>query len=189
VTVLQRVAAAPWRSRAAGLSLVELAVAVALASVVLAAGWSWFWSLHHASHRAAAGAELGTSLAYAQRMLSRDLRAATALGGGADSGCTQSAITLVVPADDGSAVPVLYSWDRQRAVVWRKAPGSYLADGVTAFSVRYFDAGGEELAPPAADGLPVEAVRAVRRVRFTLQMGVGEVSRGCEWDVALRAHP
>ena len=55
------------------------------------------------------------------------------------------------------------AWDPRRGVVWRKAAGSYLAEGVTSFAVRYFARDGGEIVP--VNGvLGLDARRSVRRV-------------------------
>jgi len=56
-------------------------------------------------------------------------------------------------------------------VLWRKAPGTYLADHVERFAVEYFRADGRRL--EAADFAAAGWPRAVARVAVTIDVTVG----------------
>ena len=63
-------------------------------------------------------------------------------------------------------------WDASRRVVWRKAPGTYLADRVDAFSVCYSRPDGTRLA--AADFAAGDWAASVARVAVSLRTRDGD---------------
>ncbi len=157
-----------------GLTLVELLVAAALASGLLADAWGWVWTTAAAARRTDAGAQTVTAQAFAARMLRADLAACVGLCPPALGVCGPSRLALLCrdPLTGGDKVTVV-AWDPTRGVVWRNASGSYLAERVTAFRVRYFAADGTELSP--VDGvLGREARVAARRVVVTWTTSAGE---------------
>lgn len=145
-----------------GLSLVELLVAVAVSGVVLAAAWGWAWQVVTAARAADAGAQARTAAAAAVRALSADLRGAAAVWAPQGRDPTASLALRLRRPDGGEATQVVV-WDAARRVLWRNASGTYLAEGVTSFSVTYLDARGRQL--PA---FPESAARLPARLRLRL---------------------
>jgi prepilin-type N-terminal cleavage/methylation domain-containing protein len=147
-----------------GFSLVELLIAASLASALLAASWGWVWTTASAARVTDARAQGATAQAFAARMLRADLARCVGLGTPDVGICGPTKLTLTLrDPDSGVDEVVTIAWDPGRGVVWRKAAGSYLAEGVTAFAVRYFAGDGSEVVP--VDGvLGLEARRRVRRV-------------------------
>lgn len=161
--------------RARGLTLIELLVAGAIAGGLLAAAWGWVWTTAAAARRADAGAQAVTAQAFAARMLRADLAACAGLCP-PDLGLCGPAGLAIVSRDPGSGDEkvTVVAWDPGRRVVWRNASGSYLAEGVTSFAVRYFAADGAELAP-VAGVLSRDARELTRRVVVTWTSAAGVV--------------
>lgn len=129
-----------------GVTLVELLVASCVAAVALAGAWPFVWNAAHAARAMAARAQAATGGAYALRVVGDDLAQAVRLLA-TPGGRTPSESFAVLhrhPGEAPEAVTVV--WDRSRGVLWRKAAGTYLADHVVHFAVRYFSADGDELA-------------------------------------------
>ena len=147
-----------------GFSLVELLIAASLACALLTASWSWVWTTASAARRTDAGAQVATAQAFAARMLRADLARCVGLAAPDLGVCGPTRLTLAMrdPVSGDDEV-VTIAWDRGRGIVWRKAAGSYLAEGVTSFAVRYFASDGSEVVP-VDDVLGLEARRRVRRV-------------------------
>jgi len=174
----------------AGFSLLELLVATAIAGVVLAGGWAWCWSV---SSSCAAGAErldAASSLAFARRLSANELRGSEGLVATSGAGCTATAISFIVPAASGPAPELItYVWDAGRRVLWRKAPGSHVAEGVDSFSVSYFD-DQDRLVPPASGGaLSTSELSRVRLVELSAVVSCGRQTASASWWVCLRDSP
>jgi len=158
-----------------GFTLVELLVAAALASGMLAAAWGWLWTSAAAARRVDFDAQAATAQAFAARRLRADLLSCAGLCPPELGVCGPSRLTLLRrdPASGDEEV-TLVAWDPARGVLWRNAAGSYLAEGVTAFTVRYFTAAGEELLP--VDGvLGLDEREAARRVVVSWTTSFGDV--------------
>jgi prepilin-type N-terminal cleavage/methylation domain-containing protein len=150
--------------RARGFSLVELLVAASLAATLLAASWGWVWTTARAARATDARAQVATADAFAARSLRADMARCVRLATPSEGVCGPATLALALrAARDGTTEVVTVAWDARRGVVWRKASGSYLAEGVTGFSVRYFDRNGEEEAPVSGALGPAARAR-VRRV-------------------------
>jgi prepilin-type N-terminal cleavage/methylation domain-containing protein len=172
-----------------GFSLIELLVALAVAGGLLAASWSWFWTLSGCVGHNADVAEAHSSLAFARRLLLRELRGAASLTAPVTGvGCTARSLALVPGAEDPSGL-LQYAWDPVRRVLWRASSSSHVADGVTDFSVAYYDGAGETVAPAQDVGLTSAQLSTVRSVRVRIQIRSGGVAAGGEWTVALRCPP
>jgi len=170
----------------AGFSLVELLVATAIASVVLAGGWAWCWTV---SGSCAAGSErldARSSLAFAQRLTSNELGQCDALVTTPDVGCSATSIAFIVPSGHGAVTElVTYVWDGVRRVLWRKAPGSHLAEGVDEFSIVYFDDQGRTLPLATGGELPGADLALVRRVELTAVVRCASQTARESWQVSL----
>ena len=139
----------------AGFSLVELLVASAVASVVLAAGWVWCWSVSGSCAARCERLDACSSLAFARRLSTTELGQCDGLVTAPDARCSASSIAFLVPSGDGATTElVTYVWDASRRVLWRKASGSHLAEGVDDFSIAYFDDQGRMLPVAAGGDLP-----------------------------------
>ena len=174
-------------SGAAGYSLVELLVALAVAGVVLTAGWAWCWSISGVSAVACARLDAASSVAFTRRLTSAELSECLGLvpsspyyGSGATS------IAFAVPASDGHVELVTYVYDPARRVLWRKSPSAHLAEGVDAFSITYRDAHAHTLACDAGGGLPAVALPLVRRVDLSVTVRCGDQTAFASWQVPLR---
>jgi len=148
-------------------TLVELLIATCVAALALAGAWGWVWNAGAAARAAGARAQAAPAGAFAVRVMADDLAQAAGLlstpAGRAPS--EAFAILHVHPGEPPETVTIV--WDRSRRVLWRKASGTYLADQVSAFEVRYFAAGGEELpgAGPDATDWPSQVARMEITVR------------------------
>ena len=158
------------RSRS-GVTLVELLVATCVTAVALAGAWAWLWNAGDAANGMAGRAQAATAAAFAVRSVADELGLATALVR-PPAGMPPDRAVCVEHRHDGAAVEtVLLAWDPPRRVLWRKAPGSYLADHVERFGVDYFGADGRRLGPAnfAAAGWP----QTVARIVVTVEVAVG----------------
>jgi type II secretory pathway component PulJ len=130
---------------ASGVTLVELLVATCVAAVALAGAWPWLWNIQATTDVVSARAQAGTSAAFAVRVVSDDLEQATALLVPALERSPSSALYLRHDHPGEPPETVAIVWDAARRVLWRKASGTYLADHVEDFALRYFTAGGRQL--------------------------------------------
>jgi len=179
-----------WSKRPsdAGLSLIEVLVAATLTCLVLAASFGWLSSVVSASDHAADHVEVSSSLAFARRLTTSELRQASALVAVPTAPCGRHTISFALPsvANDGTYDLITYTWDAGRNILWRKASGSYVAQGVTHFEVHYFGSDGRELAP-LIDVLPLSAYASVRAVSFVCTVRYGQSVQSAVWRVVLRA--
>ncbi len=173
--------------RRAGFGLIELLLATAIAGVVLAGGWAWCWS---ASSTCAAGAErldAASSLAFARRLSTTELRQCLALSDSSGAGCSATAISFIVPVASGTGSELItYVWDAGRRVLWRKAPGSHVAEGVDSFAISYLDDQDQVL--PLVDGglLPATELARVHMVELSATIACGRQTMAASWSVNLR---
>lgn len=160
-----------------GLTLIELLVATCVAAVALAAAWPFVWNAAGAARAVDARAQAVTAGAYAVRVIGDDLAQAVRLLP-TPEGRSPSESFAVLHAHPGqSPETVTIVWDRSRGVVWRKAAGTYLADRVAAFSVRYFAAEGDEVAGAAL--LEPAWTSRVARLEVSLCAGRGQGATTC----------
>ena len=172
-----------------GFSLVELLVVLVVAGGLLAAAWGWFWTVNGRVERDARGADASTSLAFARRLVVRELRGAASLAAPpAGPGCGSRSLALVPGAETPTGL-VQYVWDPARDVLWRASSSNHVADGVTDFLITYYDAAGRPV--EAADGGALNAAQlsGVRSVALRIALGSGATTTSAEWVVALRNMP
>jgi prepilin-type N-terminal cleavage/methylation domain-containing protein len=172
-----------------GFSLVELLVVLVVACGLLTAAWGWFWTVNERVQRNAEGADASTSLAFARRLLLRELRATAALAApAAGQGCGPHSLALVPGAETPSGL-VQYTWDPARQVLWRASSSSHVADGVTDFLITYYDAAGRPVEATADDPLNAAQLSLVRSVDVRIALCSGPATTVAVWTVALRTLP
>jgi hypothetical protein len=171
------------RSRV-GVTLVELLVATCVTAVALTGAWAWLWNAGGAARGAAGRAQAATAAAFAVRTVADELCLATALCY-PPAGMSADRALCLEHRHDGvtAAETVLVAWDPARRVLWRKAPGMYLADHVGRFAVDYFGADGRRFGP--ADFAAVGWPQAVAWVAVTADVTVGGCTARASRAVAL----
>jgi prepilin-type N-terminal cleavage/methylation domain-containing protein len=171
-----------------GYGLVELLVAVAIAGVVLTAGWAWCWSLSASCAASCSGCDAASSVAFARRLTTAELGECLGLVAVSSCRCSTTSIAFVVPAGGGDATElVTYVYDPVRGVLWRKSASAHLAEGVDDFAISYVDGEGHVLACDAGGGLPAAALPLVRRVDLSATVRCAGRSAQASWQVALRS--
>ena len=170
------------RRRDRAFTLVEVLVAAAVAAIVLAGAYGWLWGVAALAGETDDGAQAGTLAAAAARAVGGEVRAAVAVSQPPAGRDPARSLSLAHDHVDVAPEDVLVVWDPARAVVWRNAPGTYIADHITGFTVVYglIDGrwlSGAEMAAPDWTG--------VRRLRVQLAATVGSatVSRYLEMTV------
>lgn len=182
VAVLRRSRRTP-----AGFSLLELLIATTVATVVLAAGWAWCWSLSGSCAAGSARLDAGSSLAFVQRLSTGELGQCDGLVTASDAGCSATSIAFIVPSGEGPTTELItYVWDPGRRVLWRKSPGSHLAEGVDDFAIAYFDYQGHELPVATGGGLTGAELPLVRRVKLSAVVDCAAQTASASWQVSLR---
>ena len=170
------------RRREYGFTLVEVLVAAAIAGMVLSAAYGWLWNVGAFATRTDDAAQAATIASAVSRAIAGDVRAAVTVA--TPPAGRDSSRSLALAHDHVAVAPeaVLIVWDPARAVVWRNASGTYLADHVTRFVVIYGCADGRRLA--GAEMLPRdwEGVRVVR-VELVVVVGAAAVARTIETAV------
>jgi len=170
-----------------GFSLLELLLAVAITTVVLSGGWAWCWSVSRSCAAGSARLDAGSSLAFVRRLSTSELGSADALVDQSGAVCTATAIAFIAPSGDGpDSSLVTYVYDPGRRVLWRKSPGSHLAEGVDDFSITYFDDQGDTLPCGAGGELPAAELRLVHRVELRAVVRDADQTAGASWQVCLR---
>lgn len=183
-----RSAVAISSGRVAGASLVETLVALVVAAILLTSAWAWLWSVVGASHRYESRAAASADLAYAERLMTRELRAAVSLAPASAEGCSTSALSLTLRTPGASAEDtVSYVWDQRRAVVWRKTPSTYVVEHVSLFRITYFDYSGTAIVPVDGGRLSDSQAATVARMLFELCLTQGSTNVRTSWQVALEA--
>ncbi len=158
-----------------GFTLVEVLVALVVAGIVLSASYGWVWGLGGLARVQDDRAQAGTIAAAAARNIAEDVRAAVAVR--PPSAIDPSrALTLVHDHVDAAREEVTVVWDPGRKVVWRNAPGTYIADHVTLFVVAYALQDGREADAAAMSPADWPLVSAVL-VKLTTETGSARASR------------
>lgn len=155
----------------AGLGLIELIVAVMLASLLLAGAWSWFFATSAACARSNATAEAASRLAFAGRLMALEVSSGSLLANPAGN-CSRTCLTVSVVHIDGSAEAIVYRFDAARGILWRKNASNHVVEGVQSFSFDYLSGSGVPL-PLAADGtLSATSAGLAHAVRLSLVVTV-----------------
>ena len=170
------------RSRT-GVTLVELLIATCVTAVALTGAWAWLWNAGGTAGGAAGRAQAATAAAFAVRTVADELALATSLSFPPAGMSPDRAFCLEHRHDGVAAETVLIAWDPARRVLWRKAPGMYLADHVERFAVDYFRADGGRLG--AADFAAAGWPRTVARIAVSVDVAVGGRTARASRSVAL----
>jgi prepilin-type N-terminal cleavage/methylation domain-containing protein len=151
-----------------GLSLIELLVAMSIATVVLIAAWAWVWNAGHVARGAARAAQATSSAAFAARTITDELSEAVVVAPPPAGFDPCAALCVEHRHLDKPAECVLIAWDTGRQVLWRKTQAGYLADHVEEFAVTYYDCRGERVDPRVLDASTWPAV--IARVEVELDV-------------------
>ena len=146
-----------------------------VAGVVLSASYGWMWGLGALARVHDDRAQAGTIAAAAARSVADDVRAAIAVEPPSATDPSR-ALTLVHDHVGSAREEVTIVWDPGRKVVWRNAPGTYVADHVTSFVVAYALLDGREADAVAMSPADWPLVSAVL-VRLTTETGSARASR------------
>lgn len=170
------------RRRDEAFTLIEVLVAAAVAAVVLASAYGWLWNVAALAGETDDRVQAGTLAAAAARAVGDDVRAAVCVRRPPAGRDPARSLSLVHDHVDVALEDVLVVWDPARAVVWRNASGTYIADHVTGFAVVYGLADGRWLS--GAEMVSSDWPR-VRRLKVELAATVGSVtvSRSLEMNV------
>jgi len=170
---------------ARGLTLTELLVAVSVSTVVLGAAWPWLWAAGSTARRVDGRTQAATAAAFAARSLVTDVELAIALLQPPAGRLPADCVSLLHRHPGEALETVLVVWDPARRVLWRKAPGTYLADHVESFSLEYFGADGQTLG--RADFDDPEWPSSVVRLRITIRVSGPGGAESAIRDVVLRS--
>ena len=158
-----------------GFTLVEVLVALVVAGVVLSASYGWVWGLGALARAHDDRAQAGTIAAAAARSIADEVCAAVAVAPPSATDPSR-ALTLVHDHIGAAREEVKIAWDPGRKVVWRNAPGTYIADHVTTFVVAYALRGGREADASSMSAADWPLVSAVL-VKLTTETGSARASR------------
>jgi type II secretory pathway component PulJ len=168
-----------------GVTLMELLVAVSVSTVVLGAAWPWLWAAASTARGVDGRTQAATATAFAARSLVTDVELASALSQPPSGRSPAESMCLIHSHPGEAPETVLVVWDPVRRVLWRKAPGTYLADHVEAFSVEYF--GADEQALSRGDFDDPRWPSSVARLRITVRVSSSGGSAEAIRDVVLRS--
>lgn len=163
-------------------------VALVVATVLLIGAWSWLWSVAGVSRDYGRRAAAAADLAFAERLMTRELRAAVRLVPEAGAGCSERSLSLALRSPGASVEdPVSYVWDPGRDVLWRKTSSTYVAEHVSLFRVTYFDEQDAPIVPADSGRLSAQQTVAVARVLVEMCVLQGGSSSSASWQASLRA--
>lgn len=154
----------------------EVLVAATIVGVVLAATFGWLWNVAALAGRADDRAQAGTTAAGCARAVASEVSASVAVVAPPLGRDPASCLALVRDRPGLAQEDVLIVWQPGRRVVWRNAPGTYLADHITAFAVAYELADGRLVEGGSMEREHWCAVRAVR-VDLASEVGSGRAER------------
>jgi prepilin-type N-terminal cleavage/methylation domain-containing protein len=170
------------RRRERGFTLIEVLVAAATAGLVLSAAYGWLWNVAAFAARTDDAVQAATIASAVSRAIAGDVRAAVSVGEPPVGRDPSRSLALAHDHVDVAREAVLVAWDPARGVVWRNAPGTYLADHVIRFDVSYHLADGRRLAGAEMSPRDWESARVVR-VQLAVAVGAAVVARSLETAV------
>jgi hypothetical protein len=159
-------------------------MATALAVTLLTSAWAWLWTMTAAADRLGGAGETQSSVAFAVRVITREVGRAQACTDAGAMGCTRHSLCVtVVHPSPGSAEIVTYAWEPVRGVLWRKTPSDYLCERVSRFDVEYRDRSGLAIVPADGDRLDPDQLATVAAIRISLAAGDHADRTSREWTV------
>jgi len=167
------------------MTLMELLAAVSVSTVVLGAAWPWLWAAGGTARRVDGRAQAATAAAFAARSLATDVELSVALLQPPVGRSPDDCVCLLHRHPGEVPETVLVVWDRVRGVLWRKAPGTYLADHVESFLLEYFGADGLTLVQ--ADFDDPDWPSSVARLRITICVSNPGGTASAIREIALRS--
>jgi prepilin-type N-terminal cleavage/methylation domain-containing protein len=130
--------ATPVRSKSgAGFTLIEVLVAAAVTSVVLAASYGWLWSVAALARRTDDRVQATTLADAAARGIEGDVHASIGVTPPPAGRDPALSLTLVHHHTGTARESLLIVWEAARRVVWQNASGTYIADHIGSFSLSY----------------------------------------------------
>jgi hypothetical protein len=163
-------------------ALIELLVAAGVAATILAGAYGWLWNVAALAGKTDDGVQASTLAAAAARAVGGDV--AAAVGVRQPPVGRDPARSLSLAHDHVGVAPedVLVVWDPARAVVWRNASGTYIADHITGFAVVYWLGDGRRLSGAEMTTSDWTGVRRLR-VQVAATVGTATVLRTLEASV------
>ena len=151
-------------------ALIEVLVAAGVAAIILAGAYGWLWNVAALAGKTDDGVQASTLAAAAARAVGGDVFAAVGVRQPPVGRDPARSLSLAHDHVDGAPEDVLIVWDPARAVVWRNASGTYVADHITGFTVVYWLTDGRRLS--GAD-MTTSDWTGVRRLRVQVAATVG----------------
>jgi prepilin-type N-terminal cleavage/methylation domain-containing protein len=177
-----RIGARGERRRDQAFTLIEVLVAAAVAAVMLAGAYGWLWNVAALAGQTDDRVQAGTLAAAAARAVGGDVRAAVGVRQPPAGRDPARSLSLAHDHVDVAPEDVLIAWDPARAVVWRNASGTYLADHITGFAVVYCLVDGSWLSGSEMSAPDWSSVWRLR-VELAATVGSATVSRSFETNV------
>ena len=169
------------RRRDQAFTLIEVLVAGSVAAVILAGAYGWLWNVAALAGQTDDRVQAGTLAAAAARAVGGDARAAVGVRQPPAGRDPARSLSLAHDHVDAAPESVLIIWDPVRAVVWRNASGTYIADHMTEFAVTYGLADGRWVSGAEMAALDWPSVRRLR-VELAATVGSATVSRSLEMN-------
>lgn len=151
-------------------------------AVVLSGAYGWVWNLGALARTTDDRAQACTVAAVVTRTVIGDVSGAVVAAAPPAGRDPAASLALVQDRVDTAPEDVVIVWDPLREVVWRNAPGTYVADNVSDFQVGYLLGDGREVegsAMTSSDWAVVEAVR----VDVVVEVGAAAVERRVVCDL------
>jgi prepilin-type N-terminal cleavage/methylation domain-containing protein len=177
--------ATPVRSKSgAGFTLIEVLVAAAVTSVVLAASYGWLWSVAALAWRTDDRVQATTLVDAAARGVGGDVHASIAVTPPPAGRDAAYSLALVHYHPGMASESLLVVWDATRRVVWRNASGTYIADHISSFRVGYRLRDGRVI--PGSD-MTIEDWTLVMAVRVEMAATVGAAVKSRRFETPVGA--